>query len=352
MRRAITKAMDQYDYNNRKAQTVARRGVFKWLPVAFTNDLVHGSWWFVGGALFTTIIAIIILMNSYYPSEWLGHDNSYNGMPRDLYRVTWVMLSVSGVLYLLGSLAFVRAVNEPPMQPLFPCSVHTATDELLGSWLFLFGTVPSIPYAVCYLYWYNNAWYLGMLAVAIIGTLGGYLFVLSCYPSEKARSAQLLQCLVFVCGRKPCIMKHCANDWLAGTWMMFYATAVGSVALVVLTVMEIMTVEETGGVEGTDRVESSNRITMFIDATTLLAQVVFLVGSMYFVAGSYPVDPNIAASAAGTTSATAGDSRKVRATTGGSLDAVGEDGDDNVSDQSQLMETFNARNLVANGGIV
>lgn len=45
MRRAITKAMDQYDRATRKLQTIGRRGAFRWLPVAFSNDLVHGSWY-------------------------------------------------------------------------------------------------------------------------------------------------------------------------------------------------------------------------------------------------------------------------------------------------------------------
>ena len=184
MRRAITKAMDRYDRDARYSQTISRRGAFKWLPVAFTNDLVHGSWWFVFGALLTTVISVIILLNSYYPHQLLGVDRDM-GLPLDLYRVTWVMLSVSGGLYFIGSLAFVRAVNEPPMRPLFPGWIHTSTDELLGSWLFFYGTVPSIPYSILYLYWFGNYWYLGMLVVAVISTMACYLFVLSCYPSDK-----------------------------------------------------------------------------------------------------------------------------------------------------------------------
>lgn len=31
----------------RKKQIMDRRGCFKWLPIAFSNDIVHGSW-FVG----------------------------------------------------------------------------------------------------------------------------------------------------------------------------------------------------------------------------------------------------------------------------------------------------------------
>lgn len=41
-------------------------------------------------------------------------------------------MTISGVFYTIGSLAFVRAVNEPPLKPLFPSLIHFQTDELLG----------------------------------------------------------------------------------------------------------------------------------------------------------------------------------------------------------------------------
>ena len=44
MRRAVARAMDLYDVRSRHDQTVARRGAMKYLPVLFSNDLVHGSW--------------------------------------------------------------------------------------------------------------------------------------------------------------------------------------------------------------------------------------------------------------------------------------------------------------------
>ena len=142
---------------------------------------MHVWWyrWFVFGSLYTTIIALVILLNSYYPDRLLGEDTNM-GLPLRLYRVTWLLLTVSGVLLTIGSLAFVRAVNEPPMKPLFPCWIHTGTihtvvyileyctphllcvllgtDELLGSWLFFWGTLPAVPYSCCYLYWFRNYW--------------------------------------------------------------------------------------------------------------------------------------------------------------------------------------------------
>jgi hypothetical protein len=45
MRRAVARAMDLYDVRSIKERTIARRGAMKYLPVLFSNDLVHGSWY-------------------------------------------------------------------------------------------------------------------------------------------------------------------------------------------------------------------------------------------------------------------------------------------------------------------
>lgn len=45
MRITIAMAMDQVNTLSRVEQVVAKRGVFKWLPVYFSNDLVHGAWY-------------------------------------------------------------------------------------------------------------------------------------------------------------------------------------------------------------------------------------------------------------------------------------------------------------------
>ena len=44
MRRAVARAMDRYDSRSVKERIISRRGTMKYLPVLFTNDLVHGSW--------------------------------------------------------------------------------------------------------------------------------------------------------------------------------------------------------------------------------------------------------------------------------------------------------------------
>ena len=44
MRRAIATAMDKHDKQSIEERIIAKRGTMKYLPVLFSNDLVHGSW--------------------------------------------------------------------------------------------------------------------------------------------------------------------------------------------------------------------------------------------------------------------------------------------------------------------
>ena len=43
MRQSL-RSIDKYELNTRRSLIKGRRGAFKWLPVYFSNDLVHGSW--------------------------------------------------------------------------------------------------------------------------------------------------------------------------------------------------------------------------------------------------------------------------------------------------------------------
>ena len=64
-----------------------------------------------------------------------------------------------------------RAFGEPPRRALIYWNKHFRTDELLGAWLFLFGTLPAIPYALVYFMIDPNFTYLGEgMRIKMIGT--------------------------------------------------------------------------------------------------------------------------------------------------------------------------------------
>ena len=165
----------------RQEVIIERRGVFKWLPVLCSNDLVHGSWWFVWGSVVTALTAVYPIIN-----KEVTHDiHNDDVLPATDFEITWAMLIISGLFFTLGSLAFVRAFEEPPKQPLFHNYKHFQTDELLGAWFFLFGTMPAVPYMGVFFLITPSAFYFFGTVAAGVFVLASYLFVVSCYPSDK-----------------------------------------------------------------------------------------------------------------------------------------------------------------------
>lgn len=211
---------------NRKKKIIARRGAFTFLPVYCSNDLVHGSWWFVLGSVLATIIPIVPLVDLFYPFLSLTKTTQ---LPLFADASTFALLIISGFFFTIGSLAFVRATEEPPLKPLFAkVTIHLETDELLAAWLFLLGTIPFPALMLVYIahdvkilvYW-------GCFFISTLFVIATYLFVLTCYPSDDERNVQyapfLSSCFF---SESSWVHKHLSNDWLATTWVFFYATLV------------------------------------------------------------------------------------------------------------------------------
>mmetsp|Transcript_964 Transcript_964/g.964 ORF Transcript_964/g.964 Transcript_964/m.964 type:complete len:321 (-) Transcript_964:227-1189(-) len=254
-----------------KQHIINRRGAFKWLPVYCTTDVAHGSWWFVWGSLLAMFMSIIPLIQVDVNIFQATDDT----LPVLDFYSTWALLIVSGFFFTVGSYAFVRAFEEPPKPPLFTWK-HFETDELLGAWLFFFGTAPAVPYtAIFYILNPEEILYLGGLAAAVVFVLATLLFVFACYPSEK-KHRQIIKPLARICfGPHHSIIKHIQNDWLAGTWFFLYASALSTLASLVVLVYSC---------------RDANQLEIFIYTCSLIDMFLFTVGSAYFVAGSYPMD--------------------------------------------------------------
>ena len=277
----LTRGVDKLETHHLNDEIAARRGAFKQLPVLFANDLVHGSWWFVIGSLFFTVTSAIVIYNDVDILPLLSEDDSK--LPRSYFKTAWAMMVLSGVIFTLGSFFFVRAMHEPPMAPLFTW-YHISTNELLASWLFLLGILPAIPYCIIFLALTHEEFYLYLLGVLIVATLGSFLFVLSTYPPATAtasdhemHSSTVHKLLLRFCCCSNFVNKHCANDWLLGTWLMFWATFVGAVGFSLYTLY--------------CAVKYYNKLFIFVNFTASVDTFLFLIGCAYFVAGSYPVDP-------------------------------------------------------------
>jgi hypothetical protein len=238
-------------------------------PVHYTL-CVHHVRWFLFGSIFITAASAIVLANSY--NEVIGTDDSF--LSRPAFRASWALLVVSGAFCTVGSFAFVRAMNNPPMASLFSCK-HCATDELFGSWMFALATFPLVPYCLLFLWVQNDFVYLAMLAFSVLSFLGACLFVRGSYPvTNESSKSKILSCLGYCFGHRRFLMKHFATDWLVGTWLVFWATAVGTVGLFFFTIYYLAI--------------GASSVSAFANISTFLDCVIFLIGSAYFVAGSYP----------------------------------------------------------------
>jgi hypothetical protein len=117
----------------------------------------------VYGSLLATCIALVPLLGGRVAELGAGDDT----LPALSFYGTWVMLAVSGVFFSVGSYAFTRAFQEPANAPFCSCR-HFATDELVGAWLFLLGSLPYIPFSL--LYWAaqpSSVVYCGMTVAAV-----------------------------------------------------------------------------------------------------------------------------------------------------------------------------------------
>ena len=86
-------------------------------------------------------MAIIVLVNKFH--IFIGEDDSILSV--SAYDASWILMIISGFFFTIGSLAFVRAMSDPPMKPIFSW-YHLSTDELFGSWMFTLATAPAVPY--------------------------------------------------------------------------------------------------------------------------------------------------------------------------------------------------------------
>jgi len=256
----------------KKARIVKRRGVFAWMPVLFSNDVVHGSWWFVIGSFLGIILPVLVLINPYVHIYEVFDQT----LPALGYYVTWVMLIIMSFFFTIGSFFFVRAFEEPPRPPLFPNFKHLQTDELCAAWLFLLGMLPGVPYSVFwFIYNPSQVLYLALLVAASVFVFCTYLFVLACYPSDKKHLQLIKPMLRKIIGRDHWLIMHLQNDWLAGMWIFLVATDICLFGSFVLFFAAC---------------SHRNHEEIFIYGITIVDLIIYVIGCMYFVSGSYPED--------------------------------------------------------------
>ena len=206
-----------------------RRIVFHCLPVAGHNDLHHGSWWYLIGSLLASLIPIVVIVNLFDPF-W----DTNTSLPLLTNIIINILLIASGVLFTLGSLAFLRASREPTPKPLLASlsALHIFTDDQLASWFFLLGAIVYPAIMAIYLYYnIHSLFYWRWFLASMLFVLATIFFVLSTYSisqdQDQDQSSQLSpRIAAYVFGKDSSMLKHFSSDWLASTWIFFAATLV------------------------------------------------------------------------------------------------------------------------------
>lgn len=253
----------------KKQVILIRRGAFIFLPVMFSNDLVCGSFYFALGSFISTSFSIYPLLINHI-GEYSKQDDI---LPNNDYDITWILLIISGLFFTFGSLLFMRAFTEPFQKPLFENFKHLQTDELFASWLFLIGTTIYIPYSLIFFIIIKTSFYFLLLCVSIMSSICCYFFVISCYPRTLPYNNLIFPFLQKIFGTQIFFVKHFQNDWLASQWIFYVINIVIFFTSLIIFIMSLLT-------------KDIHQIFIWLCGTS--CSLLFLIGSMYFIAGSYP----------------------------------------------------------------
>ena len=268
---------------------INKRGYFVGLPVWHDwergpiNDLEVGSWYFVWGSVIWMLFPILPLIDLYYPLFPGNEDADDTPLPIAESDANYALVMLSGLLFTIGSIFFVRCFWEPRPEPYFKdvkgwLYEHVESDELVAAWFFFFGSVPALPFSIIYIVFEPDGmenW--GTLFISLIVIVGTYLFVLACYPSirDSEESQICPQYMAYCFGRDAPIVYHVQNNWIAGCWLFYWGSVIGAVAAAIIFVMKCY---------------ARNYFEMYSFFVTFVDSLIFAVGSAYYVAGGYPMN--------------------------------------------------------------
>jgi len=263
--------------------------VFLLPPPNGQTDLVWGSWWFIYGSVLQALIPIAPLM-SLFEGWWEDHSRY---LPLDIHVWMYVLQIIVGILFTIGSYAFLRAVHpQHSTTPFFnPTHAHAATltyprkccmtDELWGMWCFWLGIACGIPIFSFFVHYSAGAsggfWELILLVNLVLVLMMTY-GVRIAWPSgsEESNKQIISPYFLWVFGRCKVIADHVANDMLIMSWGMYFSCIVGLIGCLGLLALAV---------------KHNHQREIYDYAANTVDMVFFTVGALYFTAGWYVVQP-------------------------------------------------------------
>jgi hypothetical protein len=183
----LTKHVDDHHKAAAMQAVIAKRGAFHSIPMITSNDLIHGSWWYLWGSLISVFICLVVLVNDYY--TYLGQDDSV--LPSGSYRIAWGLCLASSVFFTVGSVPFIRACNSPPLPVHYslPCM---KSHEIYGLWFMLMAVFPVVPYCFVYLAVASESLYLYAMIAALVVIFVMFAVLICVYRSPEVPTSSFM----------------------------------------------------------------------------------------------------------------------------------------------------------------
>jgi hypothetical protein len=274
---STTRGLTEDDASS-KQRVVRSRGALKWLPThSFSNDHVYSMWWFVWASFFTTIIPIVPLLALCLGGFW---ETPADFIPKEEHIGLYAVMIFCGVMWTLASWIFGRACESEPKRPLMASVYCCSSDELLSTWIMFVGMFPTIIIMAVYLHHDPNniEWKIGFVG-AIVCSLLTLVFVYFFLPRKRKSVYINIISPFFTCFCCLCpsfsMRRHVQNDLLVLCWMSVWGCGLCCLVSFILTFWSVYT---------------QNIFEIYEYATFFLNCILFLVGCLYFTAGSYPRD--------------------------------------------------------------
>ena len=100
-------------------------------------------------------------------------------------------------------------------------------------------------------------------------------FVYCCYPTSYTEPF-FYPILVKCIGNRSFLEIHCCNDWLVTTWLFFFASLLWFIGSVFMLIYQYC--------------KNQNGKEIYLYISSIFDSILFLIGSMYYIAGSYHLD--------------------------------------------------------------
>ena len=267
---------------SRKDVILRRRPpMFRWLPVACENDLVHGSWYLVAASLLAMLIPVFPLLSLWLnPSQQFWPTFAVFAISIAPHTVVYALLAIGcGLFFTIGSLLMVRVFMTPPMPPLVACAC-LPTDEVHALWWFTVGTASTIPVTAIYVYYFPGATeYIGALFVCSAATVASVVVTCLFYPNPGGDQMKpVLAPFVHSCdacspGRA--MHAHVKTDFLILNWLALWGSIIGSIGSTAMLIYYAY---------------KRNNLGIYEYSTGVADLILLLVGNLYYLAGSYESD--------------------------------------------------------------